>query len=43
MDNPVHLGPMKALPIVDHSVAGGTRQMVEAAAHSCEMAEPPAV
>ena len=32
MDDMVHLGPTKTLLIVYHSMTGGTRQMVEAAA-----------
>ena len=32
MADPLHPGPMKTLPIVYHSMTGGTRQMVEATA-----------
>ena len=37
MDDLLHLGTTKTLLIVYHSVTGGTRQMVEAAAHGASL------
>ena len=37
MDDPLHLGTTKTLLIVYHSVTGGTRQMVEAAARGAAL------
>ncbi len=36
MDDPLHPGTTKTLLIVCHSMTGGTRQIVEAAAHGAE-------
>jgi len=37
MDDPLHPGPTKTLLIVYHSMTGGTRQMVEAAARGAAL------
>jgi hypothetical protein len=37
MDDTLHLGAMKTLLFVHHSMTGGTRQMVEAAARGAAM------
>jgi flavodoxin len=37
MENLLHLGTTKTLLIVYHSVTGGTRQMVEAAARGAAL------